>query len=269
MASDSGYNPRVLSVLLSAAVVACVAHPVELDVEVTRRAVPWLPPDLARQVVRHQREVARGARAAASWPRPYHQLEGREGIEASIEAQCRRLVAAIRGRTPFGEVVAGLGALAHSVVDLNHPFVGGPGAALHAESFATYMRSAQPRIPLVYYGLDTGFLDTPLQRMTTVLHARRANIEPLASIIVEDLDRIGGPAAWPQLDDRSSTFGAASIVINHASTDFANLASWIWRRAGGLVPEINVPENSIMVWKGAPQPREAPRARLGFRQTWP
>jgi hypothetical protein len=69
------------------------------------------------------------------------------------------------------------------------------------------------------------------------------------------MDRLGGPGRWSALDDRSSSFGAASLVLNHAASDFANLASWVWRAAGGLVPDIPM-QGNILVWKGESRPRE-------------
>jgi hypothetical protein len=255
--------------LPTAALAMCFAHPVDLDVEVVRRAVPWMPPDLARQVIRHQQEARRGAAAAASWPRQFHEMGGRNGLEASVSSQCQRLVSAIRNHTPFSEIVAGLGALAHAVVDVNSPFTGYAGANSHAQAFSTYLGSATARVPMVYYGIEPSFLRLPASGFANWAQGRRDGVSPLASIVQEDLDRLGGPAAWSQLDDRSSSFGTASVVLNHAATDLANLSSWIWRRAGGLVPELVVPENGIVVWKGVPQPRETPSTRLGFRQAWP
>jgi hypothetical protein len=255
--------------LPAAAAVMCLAHPVEVDVEVVRRAVPWMPPDLARQVVRHQREARRGATAAAAWPRSFHEMGGKNGLEVSISGQCQRLVSAIRNHTAFAEVVAGLGALAHSVVDVNSPFGGHAGANPHAQAFSAYLGAATPRIPMVYYGMEPSFLRLQATGFPPWARGRREEVSPLGSIVEEDMDRIGGPGAWVRLDDRSSSFGTASVVLNHAATDLANLSAWIWRRAGGLVPELAVPDNGIVVWKGVPQPREAPSTRLGFRQTWP
>jgi hypothetical protein len=95
--------------------------------------------------------------------------------------------------------------------------------------------------------------------------ARRHDADLLADLVREDLDRVGGPSAWGRLDDRSSSFGSASLFLNHAATDFANLASRVWLHAGGLVPPIPRQPDMILIWKGEPQPREAPFIRLGLR----
>jgi hypothetical protein len=248
-----------------AAVAACVAHPAALDQEVGRRALPWLPPDLARQVVRHPREFAAGAGAAARWPRPLHQPGGRSGLERTVRAHCERLAAAIRNRAAFGEVVAGLGALAHLTVDMDAPFLSAAPADSYADAFASYVATAAPRVPLVFYGQDFAVIAGADPGIAGLVAPRRREAERLAVLVREDMDRLGGASAWGRLDDRSSTFGAASLVLNHAATDFADLASWVWLHAGGLVPEIPRQPDVILVWKGAPQPREAPFTRLGVR----
>lgn len=257
------------AILLAAVATACLAHPAAIDVEVGRRALPWLPPDLARQVVKHEREFARGAALAAAWPAAYHQSRPRGALEATLQAQSDRLAVAIRNRVPFSEVVAGLGALTHLLVDANQPFTGSDRASPYGLAFAGFMRSVAPRIPSVFYGQDFALIHAPANRLGSVALARRSEADTLANLVHEDLDRVGGPGAWARLDDRSSSFGAASLTLNHAASDYANLASWIWRVAGGLVPRIVTADASILIWKGDLQPREAPRTHLSFRQTRP
>lgn len=249
------YNARVPVALLSATLVVCLAHPVDLDHELRRRALPWLPPDLARQVVRHERDFNRGAAAAAAWPRHHHQPGVTGGTETTLQAQCERVAQAIRARAPFSEVVAGLGAVAHLCLDLNQSFAGSEASSPYASSFSSLMRAASPRIPNVFYGQDLRLVHGPGDRLSASLRQRRAEMVPLAAIVREDMDRVGGPGRWPALDDRSSSFGAASLVLNHAASDFANLASWVWRAAGGLVPDIPM-QGNILVWKGESRPRE-------------
>ena len=255
----------MLSVILSAVAATCIAHPAALDREVGRRALPWLPPDLARQVVRHEHDFLSGAAATTRWPRSLHQSGGQSGIEATIQAQCERLAAAIRDRAPFAEVVAGLGSLAHLTADLNAPFLTAHTTDRHAQAFALYVPTAAPRIPLVFYGLDRPMLSGAAGAIPTMLASSRSHAQDLAGYVREDLDRLGGPASWRLLDDRSSSFGVASLFLNHSATDFANLVSWIWLHAGGLVPDIPAQPETILIWKGAPQPREAPFTRLRLR----
>jgi hypothetical protein len=255
----------VVSVILAAVAATCFAHPATLDEEVGRRAIPWLPPDLARQVVRHPREFASGAAAATRWPRSFHQSGGKSGLERAITLQCERLVAAIRGQAPFAEVVAGLGTLAHLTTDMNAPFLDAAPGDRYAESFAAYLPTAAPRIPVVFYGQQHAVIAGAAGGLPRMLGMRRHEADALGVLVREDMDRLGGPAAWGSLDDRSSSFGTASLLLNHSASDLANLASWIWLHAGGLVPDIPRQPEMILVWKGEPQPREAPFPRLGLR----
>jgi len=253
--------------MLSSALLAlCLMNSPQLVSDVGQRALPWLPPDLARQVARHEREFNRGAAAAAAWPAEYHQLEGPNGLARTLPAHCERLVAALKNRAPFSEVVAGLGVLAHMVVDVGSPFLDSPGSESHGQAFAAFAHSRGPRIPFVFYGQSRALINGPATGIERLIEVRRREAAPLLLIIRDDMNRAGGPPGWRSLDDRSSTFGAASVVVNHAATDFANLASWVWLKGGGLVPPIRQPEAAFLVWRGDPQPREAPRSRLGFRQ---
>jgi hypothetical protein len=276
-------NPRVLSLIAPVVMAACLVHPADLDREVGRRALPWLPPDLARQVVKHEREFGRGAAAAAAWPASYHRSGGQQGVERAIALQCDRLVAAIRSRQPFSEVVAGLGALAHLAMDCNSPFVEARAADAHTNAFGVYLGSAAPRIPLVFYGQQEGLVHGRPGAVPSYVASRSTDAATLGGLVRDDLDRVGGPSSWRRLDDRSTSFGAASLVLNHATSDFANLASWVWQSAGGLVPEVRDGRDTILIWTAEPQPREkVPRwarregttldtasTRLGFRQTRP
>ena len=255
--------PPMLSVLLPAVAAGCLVHPIALDAQIGKRALPWLPPDLARQIVRHERDFARGAASAVRWPESLHRPGGEEGVETAVVAQCERLVSAIRRRTPFSEVVAGLGALAHLVLDAHWPFPNGrtpDGAA-----FGNYVMAASPRIPMVFYGQNMVMIRGPSTGLRRLLLGRTAQQHRLAGLAAEDLARFGGPSQWRRLDDRSTSFAIASLTINHATTDFVNLASWVWYHGGGLVPEMQQAPDALLVWRGEPQPREAPRPHLGFR----
>ncbi len=256
--SAAPYNARVLGVLLPAVVAVCLAHPVELDQEIARRAQPWLPPDVSRQLTHHEADFRRGATAAANWPAVHHVPGGSQGVESIIIWQCQRMAEGIRTRMPFTEVVAGFGALAHLTVDLNRPFAD-PRDGAYARAFSSYALSARARIPWVFYGQDGRIQWAGGSGLAPLLAERRRDMAPLRSIVREDLERVGGAANWGRLDDRSSTFGAASLTLNHAASDFVNLSSWVWRSGGGLVPDIRLADNSIIVWRGEATSRDDTR----------
>jgi hypothetical protein len=282
LAETCPYNPPVIAALASAAVAACLTHSTGLDREVGRRALPWMPPDLARQVTKHEIDFDRGAAAAAAWPVSYHVIGDKKGLEKAISTQCERLVGAIRGRAPFSEIVAGLGALAHFTSDLDSPLDVTRTSDPDVLAFTAFTASAAARIPVVFYGQDRALIRASAAELPTVLRARRRQVAALDMLVRDDLGRSGGPAAWRTLDDRSTSFGAASLVLNHAASDFANLASWVWLNAGGLVPPLRQRDHEILVWVGDPRPRDLPgvpgarrdsndatRTRLGLRQGGP
>jgi hypothetical protein len=257
----------MLGLALSAMLATCMLQTPALAHEVGLRALPWLPPDLARQVARHPRAFTEGYLAAARWPANMHLPEANPGVDAAIALQCERLAQAIRNERPFEEVVAGMGALAHLAVDHAAPFPGANASDADATAFRTYLPTALPRIPLVFYGQQRRLIAGTAAGIPAYLTVQRRAVGPLGALIREDLARVGGPQEWRLLDDRSTTFGAASLVINHAVSDFVNLASWVWSHAGGLVPTIEASKDTLLVWKGDPQPRETPRSYIRFRQT--
>lgn len=253
----------MLALLLAA---TCSLHPPALEGDLGRRSLPWLPPDLARQVARHERAFGAGSAAAGRWPAEFHRLGGSPNLVMAIDAQCERLVQAIRKQRPFEEVVGGFGALAHLTLDHASPFLATGGSDPHAAAFRSFLKRALPRIPIVFYGQENGLLRSSQGGIPPFLMRKREAISPLAPLIREDMDRIGGPAYWHLLDDRSTTFGAASLTLSHATSDFVNLASWIWGQAGGLVPTIPLEDDTFLVWKGEPQPREAPGSIIRIRK---
>jgi len=251
----------VVSLALAATFLACPLHPVSLDVELGQRALPGLPPDLARQLAKHPGAFAQGAKAAASYPAPLHQRGGRNGVEAAILAQCDRLVQAIRSRSSFEAITAGFGALAHLVLDFSFP----ASRAAESQALSAFLASRLPRIPVVFYAGAEELPFASREKLWGFLLAERQRLPSLEQALLEDFARVGGPSAWNSLDDRSTTFGVASVAFNRATSQFVTVSAWVWHHAGGLVPRFPGDGQRILVWKGALQPREAPVPRLGVR----
>lgn len=247
---------------VAALAVACSLHPATLDAELGRRALPGLPPDLARQLAKHPQAFSRGASSAAAYPKALHQRGGANAVEHAILAQCDRLVQAIRSRVSFEAVTAGFGALAHLVLDYNFPAAAGQK---EAAALASFLASRLPRIPVVFYA---GAENVPYQSRTDLwqwLLAEGQRLPALQQALLEDLTRVGGPQFWDRLDDRSTTFGVASVAFNRAMSQYVTLSSWVWHHAGGLVPPFPGNGQGIIVWKGELKPRETPVSRLRVR----
>ncbi len=253
----------MLALTLSVGLLACPLHPVSLDLELGNRALPGLPPDLARQLTKHPQAYRRGAEAAFAYPQAIHVMGPGNSLEEAVLAQCERLVAAIRGQASFDTVTAGFGALAHLVWDLNFPVEASTEA--EARAFVAFLQSRAPRIPVVFY---SGYESLPFSSRETLwgfILAEASRVSPLRQALSEDFRRVGGPGFWNLLDDRSTAFGVASVSLNRAISQYVALSSWVWHHAGGLVVPFPGDGNRILVWKGELKPREAPLPRLGIR----
>ncbi|KDA53218.1 hypothetical protein EG19_06950 [Thermoanaerobaculum aquaticum] len=253
----------MLALTLSVTLLACPLHPVSLDLELGKRALPGLPPDLARQLTKHPQAYRRGAEAAFAYPQAIHVMGPGNSLEEAVLAQCERLVAAIRGQASFEAVTAGFGALAHLVWDINFPVEASTEA--EARAFVAFLQSRAPRIPVVFY---SGYESLPFSSRETLwgfILAEASRVSPLRQALSEDFRRVGGPGFWNLLDDRSTAFGVASVSLNRAISQYVALSSWVWHHAGGLVVPFPGDGNRILVWKGELKPREAPLPRLGIR----
>lgn len=253
----------MLKLALTLGALACPLHPASLDVALGERALPGLPPDLARQVAKHPQAFAQGAQAAAAYPGPLHLRGGKNAVEEAIFQQCQRLAQALRQQASFQAVTAGLGALAHLVLDYNFPASGAKPA--HAQAFAHFLASRLPRIPVVFYGGAEAVPFASRDALWSWLLGEGQRLAALEQALAEDFARVGGPGQWNLLDDRSTAFGVASVAFNRAMSQYVTLASWIWRQGGGLVVPFPGDGHSILVWKGDLKPREAPMSHLRVR----
>src|ERR1700686_5444413 len=120
------------------------------------------PPDLQLVIHRYEKDFARGLQLALVDKGPIHGTNLRQ----SIERETRTTVVMIRGNQPMNVVVEHLGILAHLVGDANNPMYVPSAVDLQSSSgdFETYLESALPRIPTVFYGVEgriqlTGYLD--------------------------------------------------------------------------------------------------------------
>lgn len=241
----------MLAFTLASAFLACPVHSANLDQELVQRSLPALPPDLARQLAKHPQALRRGAQVAATYPHRLHFRGGKNAVEEAVFAQSERLVRAIRSQASFEEVTAGFGVLAHLVLDLYFP-VQGSGAV----AFSAFLTSRLPRIPVVFYALGESLPFQPREALWRSLLTVTPHVDALGEALREDFVRVGGARNWQQLDDRSTAFGVASITFNRAISHYAAVASWVWHRAGGLVPPFFRNGNNVLVWKGELKPRE-------------
>ncbi len=212
---------------------------------IAREAARLSPPDLARQIEKHRRAFEEGVKAPFSETDPGRHMKNPDGAgqldRAALDA-VEAAIAAIRAHRPFEEIVRRLGVVSHYMADANNPLAASGADAEESRYFVDYLRyveTAEPRFPLVFYGVQPG-LETrrdvsPL--LAVALHRGRE----LYPMIGREYRRIGFVSGLGLFDDRSSAFGAASLAFSHAVTDVTLALRYIWITAGGVDDRVHLP----------------------------
>ncbi len=221
------------ALLLAGVVVAGWGAPTVRQVAWT--AVQFFPPDLARQVHRHDDRfdagIARGLAArSARWQAT------RGDLVLGAELETRRAMTALRTPVPLGDLVEDLGVLAVCVADANDPLAvsdADPREPTYGDAYRRYVDSILGRVRLVYYGRDAGLLGGRLGATLTAAVQRSRNLYPYVG---QEFYRTGQLRDWRSFDDRSVAFGVAGVALSRAMTDVANVAAYVWKGGGGLVP---------------------------------
>lgn len=213
--------------------------------KIATEAARLAPPDLARQIEKHRRAYQAGVNAPFDDADPALHMKNPDGfgrLDQTILAEVEGAAAAIRAHRPFEEVVRRLGVVSHYVADANNPLATAAADAEEGRYFLDYLRyaeTAEPRFPLVFYGLYPGLEErgsvAPL--LATTLRRGRE----LYPLIGREYRRIGFASGIGRFDDRSTAFGVASLAFSHAVTDVARVFRYVWLRAGGADPRGELP----------------------------
>jgi hypothetical protein len=230
--------------LLASALPAAAWTP-STQVTIAREAARLSPPDLARQIDKHRRAFEEGVKAPFSDTDASRHMKNPDGSgqldRAALDA-IDAAVAAIRGHQPFEEIVRRLGIAAHFVADANDPLAASGADAEEGRYFADYLHyveSAEPRFPLVFYGVAPG-LEARRDASPLIAAALRRGRE-LYPLIGLEYRRIGFVSGTAAFDDRSTAFGASSLAFSHAVTDVFLALRYIWITAGGVDDRANLP----------------------------
>src|SRR4051812_40651724 len=221
----------------------CVASPAAAwtpatQVVIAREAARLSPPDLARQIEKHRRAFEEGAVAPFSETDSSRHMKNPDGsgqLDKAAEDAVRAAVAAIRDHKPFEEVVRRLGVVSHYVADANNPLAASGDDPEERRYFVDYLRyaeSAEPRFPLIFYGLQPD-LDRA-RDLSPLLDAALQRGRDLYPMIGGEYRRIDFASGLDRFDDRSTAFGVASVAFSHAVTDVTLALRYIWLAAGGL-----------------------------------
>ena len=215
------------------------------QVTIAREAARLSPPDLARQIEKHRRAYEEGVKAPFSDADPGRHMKNPDGSgqldRAAMEA-VEAAIAAIRGHQPFEEIVRRLGVVSHFMADADDPLAASAADADEGRYFADYLRyveTAEPRFPLVFYGVQPG-LESQRDLSPLIAAALRRGRE-IYPMIGREYRRIGFVSGLGLFDDRSTAFGAASLAFSHAVTDVTLALRYIWITAGGVDDRAHLP----------------------------
>lgn len=252
---------RALLFALVLGLLSAPASPASAWSEATRqdlalRARSLAPPDLARQLHRHEAEWLAGARSVSG----RGDLAPREAAAALAET-LRSAVEAVRDHRPMAVVAARMGALAGLAAELNDPLyrsVHDPHLAPLAPDFVRYVDSARGRFAPVFYGLDRGLGGRGgVEALAARAFARGA---PLRAAIAREYERVGYRSGREAFDDRSTAFAVGAIAYSRALTDAVQLVRHAWIQAGGADLPGRLPASGgpiVRLARGDAAPRRA------------
>ena len=229
---------------------------------IAAEAARLAPPDLARQIERREDSYLAGVRSPFRDGSAAHRNAGPPGIlDRVIVDESSRAVQLIREHRNFDEIVRQLGVVSHYVALANNPLVtasSDPREREYWTDYARYVESAEPRLPLVFYGLTPGLDARPdVSPLVTMTLARGRRLYPLVG---REYRRIGFASGVGRFDDRSTAFGVASLSFSHAVTDVARVMRWIWLQAGGGDARDNLPNRGETLLRIPRLPQEGAEA---------
>ena len=207
------------------------------QLNIAREGARLAPPDLARQILRHQKAFEAGVVAPFDDADPNLHMKNPDGsgsLDRVIAAEVDAAIQAIRAPRPFEEIVRRLGVVSHYVADANNPLAAAAADGEEGRYFVDYLRyaeTAEPRFPLVFYGLRHN-LERRRDVGPLVGAALRRGREVYPKVGLE-YRRIGFASGIGRFDDRSSAFGVASVSFSHAVTDLVEVLRYIWVAGGG------------------------------------
>lgn len=229
--------PAALGLLPFLAAAPTLAWTPRTQGAIAREAARLAPPDLARQIEKHEEAFQAGIQAPfqdADADRHRKDLDGSGTLDQALFAEVDSAISAIRGHRPFEEVVLRLGKVAHYVADANNPLAVSGADPEEARYFVDYLRyaeTAEPRFPLVFYGVPPS-LDRQMNVKSLLAESLRRGRE-VYPMVGREYRKIGFASGIGRFDDRSTAFGVASVAFSHAVTDVTLVLRYIWIAAGG------------------------------------
>ena len=215
------------------------------QVIIAREAARLSPPDLARQIDKHRRAFEEGVNAPFSDTDPGRHMKNPDGsgqLDRVALTAVDAAVEAIRSHRPFEEIVRRLGVVAHYVADANNPLAASGADAEEGRYFVDFLRyaeTAEPRFPLVFYGVQPGL--EAKRDVSPLIAAALRRGRGLYPMVGREYRRIDFASGIGRFDDRSTAFGTASLAFSHAVTDVTLALRYIWITAGGVDGRAHLP----------------------------
>lgn len=234
----------------------------DTQLAIARDAARLAPPDLARQIERHERAFEGGVTAPFTDSDPLRHMANEDGsgtLEAVVLAEVSGAIEAIRAHRPFEEVVRRLGTLSHFLADANNPLATSGADPEEGRYFTDYLRyadGARGRFPVIFYGLQPGL--EARRDLSGLLDETLRRGRELYPVVGREYRRLGFASGLGRFDDRSSAFGVASLAFSHAVSDVAVALRYIWLRAGGADQRTGLPAAGSRVIVLPPAPPAAP-----------
>ncbi len=221
---------------------------------IAEQAKAVVPPDLARQIEKHQAAFRTGVERGASL--------GSGSVGTLIEREAQRAVAMIQQHVPFADVIEQMGKISYWVAYANNPYHAG-GRTPNYTDYLGYVDSARNRFRPVFYGLipqlESG------SGLATVVKGASARGRRYRTVLETEYRRVGGPPGARKFDDRSSAFGVSALAFSHAITDVGLALRDIWIDAGGADLRI-LPARGAQSGPTASAQTSAPSQSTAFSQ---
>lgn len=224
----------------------CLGDPVHADawardtvLSLVDEAARYAPPDLRRQIERHEKQYREGALAAMRSP-------GGRPLAAAIRETAAGAVRAIERHETFAEIVHRLGGVVYYVALANDPLLvtgGDPEEERYAEDWRRYVESARPRFAVTFEG-EGRLVERP-EQLEALLRAAFERGRRYYPFVGQEYRRIEFASGVELFDDRSTAFGLATLSYSHAVSDMIATLRYIWLRSGGadrrLLPDLTPP----------------------------
>lgn len=105
--------------------------------------------------------------------------------------------------------------------------------------------SKQKKVPVIFYGFPFSF---PRQSSEPYIRQYLVRRSTWITHFHQEIARYKQRPAYPHMDDRSSGFGLASLVLNHTFTLLENIWYDIWVSAGGAWAPLTPDYRSSALW---------------------